>query len=514
MDVQSYDLGQFDTSKTADAAAAEASSSSPACSKCPGYAHSDATCANDKCGYTCQAGYLDCDQIAETGCEVEAKSTPEHCGTCDHSCPVPDNSLAQCVDGKCGSTCQIGFSDCIDGKPGCETNVDTDVFHCGDCKTVCAGATHASPVCNLGACALQCNKGWGNCDNNPANGCETDTSSDANNCGGCGLQCKAGVACIGSSCACASTSQAATLIPVDMYIMMDQSGSMKEATGTKVTKWKAIASAFDAFLVDPKSVGMGVGIQYFPLSTGGIFGMESCTPSDYASPEVPIGVLPGNAAAITSSIKAHGPSGDTPTGAALQGAIQYATVYQKNHPDHAVVAVLATDGEPNSMCSNDSLSVISGYAKAAAGGNPKILTFVIGVGSSLASLNAIAAAGGTGQAFLVDTNGNVVTQFQAALQAIQGKAIGCAYAIPKPPAGQSLDFTKVNVQVTLSKAVPKIIGYVDDASKCNASTGGWYFDNAAAPSKILLCPETCGGVTVDTGAKVDVLLGCSRESGD
>jgi hypothetical protein len=30
---------------------------------------------------------------------------------------------------------------------------------------------------------------WGNCDNDPSNGCETDIASDVDNCGDCGLKC-------------------------------------------------------------------------------------------------------------------------------------------------------------------------------------------------------------------------------------------------------------------------------------------------------------------------------------
>ena len=72
-------------------------------------------------------------------------------------------------------------------------------------------------------------------------------------------------------------------------------------------------------------------------------------------------------------------------------------------------------------------------AAAALAGTPSLLTFVIGVGSSLTSLNGIAAAGGTGQAFIVDAAGaDPGGQFLAAMNAIRGSAaVGCQYTIPR-----------------------------------------------------------------------------------
>ncbi len=43
-----------------------------------------------------------------------------------------------------------------------------------------------------------------NCDNNAANGCETDTTSSALHCGRCNNPCPSGTGCSGGSCGCAS----------------------------------------------------------------------------------------------------------------------------------------------------------------------------------------------------------------------------------------------------------------------------------------------------------------------
>ena len=103
-------------------------------------------------------------------------------------------------------------------------------------------------------------------------------------------------------------------------------------------------------------------------------------------------------------------------------------------------------------------------------------------------------------------------QFGAALKAIQGKSLGCGYQIPQPASGQSVDFTKVNVQVTLGNGAPQVLNYVASEAKCDPAKGGWHYDDPLAPTKILLCAPTCGPVGSDSGAKVDILLGCDRTS--
>src|SRR6187402_2251410 len=64
---------------------------------------------------------------------------------------------------------------------------------------------------------------------------------------------------------CAADVKTAELLPLDMYIMLDTSGSMLDPTSDGSTKWAAVKAALQAFLKDPESAGIGVGLQYFPL---------------------------------------------------------------------------------------------------------------------------------------------------------------------------------------------------------------------------------------------------------
>jgi hypothetical protein len=67
--------------------------------------------------------------------------------------------------------------------------------------------------------------------------------------------------------ACAKETRQGEQIPLDMYIMLDRSPSMMEFISDKMTtKWDAIRNAINSFLNDPASKGLGVGLQFFPLT--------------------------------------------------------------------------------------------------------------------------------------------------------------------------------------------------------------------------------------------------------
>jgi hypothetical protein len=304
-----------------------------------------------------------------------------------------------------------------------------------------------------------------------------------------------------------------------MFVMLDRSGSMQDGG-----KWSAVTSALNTFVGLPNLTGLAMGLGFFPVpptppppptctaneqcGPNGLclFGMcigDSCEPTDYAKPVVGIAPLPGVGSAITSAIGQTSPNGDTtPTRPALQGAMTYSIDWAANHTDHITIVVLATDGEPTG-CMPNSISDVSAVATVGLNSNPSVKTFVIGVGGQLSSLNAIAQAGGTGQATIVSA-GNAAQEFLDALNAIRG-SIGCTYNIPVGPDGTT-DFTKVNVAFTPDGGSSESFPQVGSAADC-VGTKAWYYDDPTNPTQIILCPAACDLVT-NTKGKVDVLLGC------
>ena len=349
---------------------------------------------------------------------------------------------------------------------------------------------------------------------------------------------------------CAAEAHEGKQDPLDLVIMLDKSGSMA-GTVNNVTVWQLVTDALNGFVQSPDSENLGVGLQYFPIldgpcgacdnscpsltcvnnccatstgvtcnnngqvcPTGGLCvgttcftsgGMATCNGADYAQLAVPIATLPGNAGAITASLSQNSPDGLTPTAPALSGAIQAATTWATSHPDHIVAVVLATDGVPTE-CSPQDIGQIANIAGAAANANPSVLTFVIGIGD-LTALNSIAASGGTGSAFIVQPNGNTTQQLIDALNAIRGTLLSCEFDIPQPDVGQ-LDFNLVNVELTLEGQAATVIPKVDGIGNCDPLQGGWYYDDPAAPSQIVMCPATCD-LLKSGAATIDIVLGCA-----
>lgn len=418
---------------------------------------------------------------------------------------------------------------------------------------------------------------------------------------------------------CAGQLIEAKRLPLDMYVMLDVSGSMLEETegDASVTKWDAVSSALSDFVRDPASAGMSMGLQVFPLrhpdapkscttnaqcapdfgrcfmktcwnaftsltpcdsdaecdnlsgdcvafgrcekdntfvcpspgtgdcgtdpDTGNDLGaclaqpaectlVGDCRAVDYATPAVPIAELPAGQATLLGAISAAkpDPNGLTPTGPALAGAISQSKSWAQTHPDHQVVAVLATDGMPTLESSNQvcqpvltqtQIDAVSALAASGKSGTPSISTFVIGVlgpsdtGAS-ATLQSIAAAGGSNKAFLVDTSGDVQAQFRKALDQIRSAGLSCELAVPEADAGTSVDYKQVNVDFTDKSGKVEHLLNVPSQDDCKSAPDqhGWYWDvdvsKGEVPTRILTCPATCSEFQSTDMGSVQISLGC------
>ena len=82
----------------------------------------------------------------------------------------------------------------------------------------------------------------------------------------------------GGGSACAAETIKAQMIPLDLFIMLDQSNSMTDAVAGG-TKWTTVTSALNTFVQQPGLDGVSVGLGYFalPQSSGGTCSALTCT---------------------------------------------------------------------------------------------------------------------------------------------------------------------------------------------------------------------------------------------
>lgn len=239
----------------------------------------------------------------------------------------------------------------------------------------------------------------------------------------------------------------------------------------------------------------------------------SCDAGEYAVPAEEIALLPAAASALLTSLAERQLRGDTPTAPALAGVIDHASSWAEQHPDHTVVALLATDGLP-SRCDEQSIEGIAALAQAGVDRSPSILTYVIGVFGpqdvdAETNLDTIAEAGGTTDAFMVHTDQDVTAQFLQALEAIRGTRLVCEFTIPEPPVGETLDYGQVNVRLS-EPASTTTFPYVGSREGCGAD-GGWYYDTEpalGAPTRIVSCPATCSVLQAASDGEMQIELGC------
>ncbi|MBW2732727.1 MAG: VWA domain-containing protein [Deltaproteobacteria bacterium] len=302
---------------------------------------------------------------------------------------------------------------------------------------------------------------------------------------------------------CGNITRIPELPPFDVLLALDTSYSMdfKE-------KWLSVKSALKVFATDKSFSSMGVGVQYFPLRA-------QCKVADYAAPAVPVANITDVSSTLVASLDEQRMAGGTPMVPMLTGLLEYARKWAEEHPERNISIIIATDGIPDDTCiapSDDAmpntLANIVKVAAEAAMTRPRIPIFVIGVGGELTALNEISQAGGTGDAFLVDTAENIQKAFLEALNDIR-RTMACAYDIPDPPSEELiLDFAAAQVRFTINDEDPEYFENVLGEAGCaGAPDTGWYYDDVDEPRKIILCKDACKKSHSD-GGKIEVIFGC------
>ena len=408
---------------------------------------------------------------------------------------------------------------------------------------------------------------------------------------------------IGDRAACTAFNAVADVAPLDVFLMVDSSGSMDFKTAEGISKWSAMRQALGEFLVDPASNGLGVGIAFFPildpkvpqncstdvdcgvkgaceiinaclptatdlcetdadcvaigqagdscltlgrcendlgehcvpaltpvcpgalgacLDEGICNNQSSCDVGAYATPVVDFQSLPLASTAILGAMDAREPVGATPTLPALDGAILAAMARTAAFPGHKAIVVLATDGLPTTcdpaIVKKELQSGLPALVAAAGAGlEGGVQTFLIGVlspdekAAAQQNLDTIAVAGGSKTALVISTSEIVSKRLVEALGEVRRSSEACDYAIPMS-GGELPDLTRATVRLNLPGGKTTLAERRASASKCDASSGGYYFDKDPSgptlPGRITLCPATCDLFGDAQDRPIEVLVVC------
>ncbi len=173
---------------------------------------------------------------------------------------------------------------------------------------------------------------------------------------------------------------------------------------------------------------------------------------------------------------------------------------------HADPSLATTDFLAELVALDPAFERLTVHALAPEADDPSCASVVAGTNAEHAAALA-ALTTDTGGVFEPLCNYSVKLLFDAMLDRIQEVALSCEYDIPPAPDGLVFARDLVNVDYDDGFGL-QTIGYVDAVSDCPGVGNGWYYDDALAPTKILMCPQTCGRFQALRQASIEIRFGC------
>jgi hypothetical protein len=94
----------------------------------------------------------------------------------------------------------------------------------------------------------------------------------------------------------------------------------------------------------------------------------------------------------------------------------------------------------------------------------------------------------------------------AAIAKVRGQALGCVYPVPDPPMGETIDPTKVNVDLTLNSDPKVTIPQRGNPNDTCATARCWDYN---MDGDIEILGKGCEDISAAATAKVEIVVGCA-----
>ncbi len=212
---------------------------------------------------------------------------------------------------------------------------------------------------------------------------------------------------------CGSTEFSTTLVPPNMLIVLDRSGSMAGCDGDSTWRWTEAVQAITEVTADHQSK-VRFGLATFPQMCAGSSDTCNTCPNtsngcdnncngtgNCQAGVVNVPVAAGTRDAIINHLTSDFPGGNTPTGPTLRNIAANQEQYGLPDPNDDTprnnYVLLITDGEPNCDGGSGEGGKVSGAIESLRASSTTVGTFVVGFAFSApsATLNCNAVFGGT-----------------------------------------------------------------------------------------------------------------------
>jgi Stigma-specific protein, Stig1 len=400
--------------------------------------------------------------------------------------------------------------------------VDTvgDFFNCGECGNRC----ETDEFCEESVCTtLDCTIGLTNCD-----GFCKALTSDPFNCGICGKLCGTNEICEDSVCidnSCTETVSEAQsgVAPVDIIVVVDNSGSMTEEAVFAQDSMNDFVTTI---------LNSNIDTHVILISDDSDNDEGICVPAPLGSGACPVDENLPEFRHLVQVVN----SSDS-----LSILLSTYDQWKDSLRSNAIKAIMVITDDDSAMSAVDfSTQLVAldptfeGFTFSAIISPYELLPFdCMGCGGDdcascdpccapdpfgIQCVSITADEGVVYKELIASTGGvegNLCAQdFQPAFDALATEVIlssqvDCVYNIPDPGGELTIDYGKVNVEYKPNATTSGQTIYFKTGLEECTSFGGWYYDDNQPPQQILLCPDTCSMVQANMEASISVSFGCA-----